>query len=235
MKIRLLFFLTLFFSYNNIVLSKQTINLGGINNSINHKIAAAILTEAYKNININVKFTLLPAKRSLVLVNKGLLDGETQRIKTINNKYQNLVIIPVPLFELVGAAFTKSTTISLKNKKLPTGHKIAIRRGVKYAEDLTRGLNPIITDSEKQLIKLLHSKRVDIIISNPYIIDFYLKKMKAEKIQILKPILVNKSLYHFLHSSNHKLLPKITKSLKKMKRTGRLKKIYKQVLAENLK
>ena len=40
------------------------------------EISSCVLSEAYKRINIEVRFEKMPAERSLVNSNNGLLDGE---------------------------------------------------------------------------------------------------------------------------------------------------------------
>ncbi len=88
--------------------------LGGIQGSINQRIGAAILKEAYASIGIDVTFQLYPARRSLIESNTGTIDGEVQRIDNINIKYPNLVQVPVPLFNLVGAIYTKTKSFEIK-------------------------------------------------------------------------------------------------------------------------
>ncbi len=56
-------------------------------------VSTEVLIEAYKQIGYSIKVKKLPAQRALVTSNKGLLDGEVNRVKGIDRKYTDLIMI----------------------------------------------------------------------------------------------------------------------------------------------
>ena len=55
-----------------------------------------ILKHAYKKLGIIIQFDKSPGKRGLILSNEGQRDGEIFRIRGINKKYRNLIMVSVP-------------------------------------------------------------------------------------------------------------------------------------------
>ena len=84
----LLFVAPLSFAENVLVLSNGTTDypMHGKNNS---GIVEAILSEALKRINYKLVIRALPNERSLINANRGLVDGESQRIAGLEKKYPN--------------------------------------------------------------------------------------------------------------------------------------------------
>lgn len=74
-------------------------------------VAEAVLEEAYQELSIKLKILFAPAKRALVISNSGEADGELNRIKGINKKFKNLIMIPVPINQLEGVVYTKKKHI----------------------------------------------------------------------------------------------------------------------------
>ena len=54
-----------------------------------------ILEEAYKRIGVPIAFKNFPGERALILTNGGITDGELFRIDKLNEKYPNLIQVPV--------------------------------------------------------------------------------------------------------------------------------------------
>lgn len=71
---------------------------------------ASVLTEAGKRMkDISISFEVLPAERSLVLVNDGVNDAECCRVPAVLLKeYKNLIPINVSFFRYVLARLVKT-------------------------------------------------------------------------------------------------------------------------------
>lgn len=66
------------------------------------------MTEAYQQLGRTITVIEYPSARALDLANRGIVDGELGRAGLTQEKYGDLVKIPVPLLTLNMVAFTKS-------------------------------------------------------------------------------------------------------------------------------
>jgi len=189
------------------------------------RISELVLKEAYKNIGVPVTFVQKPGERSLKESNGGKVDGEVSRVKAIVKKYKNLVMVPVAINYLEGAVFTKNKKFDVKGWDSIKPYKIGLVRGSKFVEKATKGMNTHPVSSYNQAFKLLDKGRVDIVVT-PYIAGItHLKEAGIKDIVALKPSIVKLNLYHFLHTKNSNLVPKLEAELKKMQSSGRIKEI----------
>lgn len=208
--------------------------LGGIEKSINHKICATILWEIYEGMGYQVDFKVLPARRSLILSNLGKIDGEVQRIDGISKTQENLVKVPVPIFQLLGSAYSINKDLSIRGWESLRPYKIGIRRGLRYAEVGTEGMNRIFASSEQSLIHMLKLGRIDILVSNTHVVRYHLKNQNDKTIIELKPPVVTLPLYHYLHKQHQELVDKVGAKIQQMKENGRLQEIHQTVLNKHL-
>lgn len=56
-----------------------------------------VVTRAFEIANVDLKIELYPAKRSLILANKGELDGEVSRLEHVAKEYPSLVPLNEPI------------------------------------------------------------------------------------------------------------------------------------------
>ncbi len=78
-------------------------------------ISERILKEAYQKLGIRMRTRILPAERALRHSNSGQCDGEINRIRQVNKKYKNLVLVPIEINYLEGVAFAKYGIQPIKN------------------------------------------------------------------------------------------------------------------------
>lgn len=76
-----------------------------------------VLTEADKRSDIiSISFEVIPAERSLILVNQGINDAECCRIPgVVTREYKNLIAINVSFFSARFSAFGKNNSTHIKN------------------------------------------------------------------------------------------------------------------------
>ncbi len=204
---------------------KGKLELGGIAGSINHKISASILKEAYDFLGIETNFHTMPAKRSILESDLGKFDGETQRIKGIGKDYPNLLRIPVPLLEIEIAAYSKNHDLRIESWQSLKPYSIGLRRGIIIAESYTKDLRRVLVNSESQLLEMLLWDRLDIIIGNTYKLDSLIRKQGLSSVKELSPLLIKQPLYHYLNRSKSELADRITLELQRMKLSGRIDQI----------
>jgi hypothetical protein len=100
----------------------------------------AINREIYNRLNIEVEFITTPIERALNLSNSGIIDGELGRTKNVLLSYTNLRMVPTSIFTLKIYVYTKKTTIQVKSFDDLTNYSVAVLRGTKVIENLTRNL-----------------------------------------------------------------------------------------------
>ncbi|WP_108649768.1 substrate-binding periplasmic protein [Dongshaea marina] len=192
--------------------------------------SSKVLKEAYSRLGIQIQIKELPAERSLIFSNQGLIDGEVNRIKGLEMRYPNLVRVPVAInhFEAVLVAQDPAPKVSglqsLKN------YRIGIRNGIKYAEDLTRGMNVKRSVSNMQLFNILELRQVDLIIIGRSAVQKYLRAHPHSQMKVIEPPLLSQQLYHYLNRKHEDLLEAITAELRRMRQGEEIARIREATL-----
>jgi polar amino acid transport system substrate-binding protein len=197
-------------------------------------ISEQVLKEAYQRLGINTKYVILPAERALMASNRGEVDGEVMRRKDIEKTYKNLVIVPVSVVKLEGMAFVKKVSFKLAGWDSIKPYTIGIEIGVKWAEDGTKGLKAVPVAHLTQAFSMLDVGRNDVVLASRIDGLQTIKNLKLKEIKALEPPLTTIQLFHFVHSKNVALIPKITKVLQDMEKEGRIQKIENQAAAKLL-
>jgi polar amino acid transport system substrate-binding protein len=184
-----------------------------------------VLTEAYQRTGITIRGTGLPAERSLVESNKGTYDGEVTRVRGIETSYPNLIPVPVPLTRAEGLAFTKKLAIVVDGWESLKPYSIIIRRGLKFAEKGTQGMNVTLVTTYAECFKLVSRGRYDLTVCDRLAGYHFIKKYGYSELKAQDPPVTTFNLYHYLHKKHAPLVPVITAVLSQMQAEGRLKEI----------
>ena len=228
-------FITLVLIFNQAYANE--LSFGKLQGSITQDIAACVLQEAYKHLNYKVNFVELKGQSSFVRANEGKYDGETSRIRDIENRVENLIRITTPIYEIKGTFYSSSSKIKKSfDLKFIEKYKIAIYEGSVFSVEYTKiHPNILVLSSYEAVMNVIANGRADIGIL-PYATASELKqKMKLKHIMSLGEPFRKYPLYHYLHKKNAKLVPKIESILSKMYQKGRIKEIYKEFLRLNVK
>ncbi len=177
--------------------------------------ASEILKKAYGNLGISAEFINLPGRRALEYSNSGKVDGEVFRIKTINEKYQNLVRVRAPIMSFQGVAYaTKPLHINRWQDLKP--YRVGILRGIVWSERGTNGLKVARFDSNETLLDKLLSGGVDVIVTTYFSLDLEIQRRDLKiKIYGGQP-LVTFDVYHFLHQKHIGLREKVDGEIRKL-------------------
>jgi len=198
------------------------------------EISARVITEAYKRLDLPVQIIKLPSDRSLTMANKGEVDGVVSRIQEIENTYQNLIRVPVVVNVIEAVVFTKNLKITTAGWETLKPYTIGIKRGTKFAEIGTKGMNVISVDTNNQLFLMLDTGRVDAIVTARMAGIVVLNELKLKNIYALEPPLETKNLYHYLHKKNGHVISELISVLQSMETEGQIKKIRTQAIADML-
>lgn len=197
-------------------------------------ISRNVLVEAYAQLRpkVELDFKVLPAERALASSNKGIMDGEVNRIRGIDKKYPNLVMVPVSINSFRGVAFSANKDLKINGWQSISKLKVGIRGGIKFSENGTRGFKKLTRVPSNEILLLQAQKGwIDVGISSYVSAYGIIKNKKLKGVHLLEPPLVELRLFHYLHKKNKELIPKITAILKKMEEAGRIKEIKEEYLS----
>ena len=232
-KVALLMIFFLFFCSTSY--SQEPLRFARIINTPDQVVGAEILKLSYKRLGIPVEFIDMPGKRALVESSKGKIDGEVHRILAVGKDYPALIRVPTPINYIEPTAFAKRVKFSINGCADLKQHKIGIVRGVKHAEDCTRGLENVqIVNNSRLLMQILHRGRVDIVVTARINGLLQIKELNLDSIYALSPPLSREPVYHYLHEKHAALVPKIDQVFKEMEANGTLKKLREQFIGELL-
>jgi len=185
-----------------------------------------IVKEIFQRIGLNAKAELIPSERSLINADTGINDGNIARIKGIEKKYPNLIMVPEKIINYEFVAFTKNKNIKITNWKDLENYNVAYITGWKIFEKNVNQYKSIIkTQNVTQLFELLHKDRVDIILYDRWG-GVWKSKQFTSNIFHLDPPIVSKKMYLYVNKKHEKLIPKLSKSIKEIKSDGTYKRFF---------
>lgn len=200
------------------IASLDTNQLGGI--------PEQVLTMAYGELGLSVSFERFPLNRSLEVVNTGELDGETGRVKGLEEKYPNLRRVPVPIDSLDAVALATRAGIVVDGWESLSGYRVGYIVGGQLVEKMTRGWERItVVRDMPQGLRLLIEGGLDVLIDERRHAVREIAFFGLDSVVILEPAIVEIPLYHYVHKSHAHLIPQLTEVLKDMKAKGVIDKI----------
>lgn len=206
--------------------AQQSLVFTTINNTnIYRIISEEVLRLAYQELGININSLELPADQALRYANAGDADGELYRIAGLEQKYPNLVMVPVAINHLEGSVFTKKADFVVTGWESLRPYSIGIQKGIQFAEKGTEGMQRIIVSDPVQLFTMLQADELDIIVASHLNGLLLIKRLYGPEIRFLSPPVTTCSLYHYLHRKHEKLAKRLTSVLEGMARDGTIGKI----------
>jgi len=190
-------------------------------NSPLHKIAEQTLKEAYKQLDIQVRFVAPTSKRSLEEMNKGKIDGEVVRIHRTGTIYPTLKKIPYAVIYGEPTVFSKSRDIVVKGWSSLKEYQVGILNGASYTKkgiDHLRYIHQF--HSSKHLMQALNNGQVDLVVILRFDSLFRIKKMRLKSIYTLSSPFQRVKGYHYLHEKHKKLIYQVNAVLKNMDANG---------------
>jgi polar amino acid transport system substrate-binding protein len=105
-------------------------------------------------------------------------------------------------------------------------------RGFKLIEDRTQGLKTENVDTIDQTFLMLNLGRVDVVVQEQSAGMQSIHRLKLSGITVLDPPLEEIPVYHYLNKKHSNLLPRITKKLLAMKKSGEIDRIQLRVVEQ---
>ena len=188
-----------------------------------------IVKQMFERVGLQAKTVVLPSERSLVNADKGVDDGNIARIKGIEKKYKNLLMVPEKVIDFDFIVFSKNKYLNISDWRSLQPWNVAYINGWKVFEKNVRFYKSLVhARDSKQLFKLLKSDRVDLVLYDYWSGQWELQNQKG--IYSLHPPLASYELYLYINKRHKHLLDKLATALRDMKQDGSYQKIYRQSL-----
>ena len=206
---------------------------GGVDSPV-YAISREVLREAYKKIGMVLLFKNIPQRRGIILANEGKLDGELMRIKGIEKKFKNLVMVDAPIQTLKMVATTKKSKVfKVEGVQSILDKRIGLIKGIIIAEKISKSAKErLFVGHQNKVLEILKKDRVDAILTSEVMIKGMLKKdPDAAFIKVIEEPVHRFHLYHYLHKKNvSQFKDKLEAVLKEMFESGRTAEIRKKFI-----
>lgn len=202
-----------------------------VEDSVIDEVGFLVLQEAYSRLNQEITRQTYPAERALVLASGGQNDGVVVRMPGIEREYPDLLMVPVMVTHEDGVVYTKNVSLKVQGWGSLRPYRLGIRRGIKFIEKGTAGMQVLSATDNEQLFEMLDRGRVQLVVLPRWIGTQSLRRVRRSEIRALEPAAGSVELYHYLHKRHEARVPAITAALQSMARAGRIAAIRKEYLS----
>lgn len=186
-----------------------------------------VLTALYQEVGLVAQFVVVPAERSLKLMEAGELDADIGRVMGATKGYRNMVECKVPILEsrliaVVRQDFAPAGLTAADPKTI----KYGMQRGSKFAENYVRklGVDATVANNSRQMLQMLVAGRFDVALAvSPSILSSFPEF--DSKLKQLPTPLAKASTVHVFHVKWASYAPKLDAAVIAMKADGRLAKL----------
>lgn len=189
-----------------------------------------VLSQAYAQLGIPVRFVMVPLLRSLVMWNNGSLDAVS--FKLLDEGLSQAIKIPVAINYEEIVVFANNPEIKAQTYAGLQNYTVGYLGGVQILEDRLRDLPKTdVARSLDSLFKKLDAGRTDIVIDSRYSLCVA-KRLGLQKVFLVEPGLEKRLGYHFIHQRHAGLAKSIERVLQQMEVEGTIKRIHEEVMHE---
>ncbi|MDH5218278.1 MAG: transporter substrate-binding domain-containing protein [Gammaproteobacteria bacterium] len=180
----------------------------------------------FDRLGISVQVLHLPSSRSLQNANQGVDDGVIARVKGIDKKNTNLIMVPEKVIDLDFVAFSNDRNIKIESWKDLKDYNVAYVRGWKIFDKNVSVYKSLVKAKDStQMFKLLRNGRADVVLHQNIPGRYLLNTLGYHPYQHVPP-LTSRELYLYMHKKHASLVPQISSELRKMKDEGEYKKLF---------
>jgi len=193
-----------------------------------------VLEEADKRLpDISISFEVLPAERSLKLVEAGINDGECCRIpKIIYKTYNNMVTVPVSFHSVRFSAFSKHRDIPIKHFEDLKPYSVGTVKGWRAAVNNIQRVAPVeahIVTKPEQLFRMLQQDRIDFGVMGYMSGLKTISDLHLHDIYVIEPPLIEEKLFLLLAAKHRALVPVFTRVFNDMIKDGTTERLFKEI------
>ncbi len=167
-----------------------------------------LILSAYQRLGFTVEFIPVPAKRGLVLLNKGVVDADTLRIEESVTEYPNIILIQ-PAVKQLKMVLICNSGIPCSNAVFSDEFSsILTTRGISLSLPKTIQADIVFNENLNTILELLRSKRYQYAI---YAVDDELLTQLSAEFHTSN--MTTPKFHHVINKSHQALIPEISASL----------------------
>lgn len=174
--------------------------------------------EPFKELGCKVVLKKVPLSRSMLMVSKGQLDGDTFRIEGFDKDFPHVLRVQTPMARFGYYLYKKrNTAVDINNPKSLAGHKTCLTLGNRLRRQVAKELKLKVTETTNtsQCLKMLTTERVDVFFGpRPELEDPSLQELNEQLIRAEKPYMTV-NLYIYLNDKHSELAKKLEQILDK--------------------
>jgi len=191
--------------------------------------------EIFSRMGIEAKVIRLPSARSIINANEGIDDGVIARTKGMDEKYANIIRIPVPVVTFKFVAYSLDHKIPVNGWDSFEPYSIGYIRGWHiYEKNVHKYKSLTIVNNAEQLFRLLMNGRSELILFEYYRGNWWNKHLNANAHIIGSPV-AEQEMFMYINKKHKDLVPEITRSFEGIWKDGTYEKIKSETLEPLLK
>ncbi|MES2048601.1 MAG: hypothetical protein V4447_09385 [Pseudomonadota bacterium] len=195
--------------------------------------SAAILTQAYAELNQPVEYVELPVRRALDMLLHGQLDGNFYRVAEIAQQYPMLFRVDTPLNIAEIRVYRNNTKIYPENWTQLQDFKVGYLRGTLMIErKLSSSVKRVEAATPEDVYKLLSRGVVDLVLVVEPAQSPPSSTALAAKLERTDVVLDSVPLYHYLAERHRDVGVRLNAVLQRMQSSGDLQKIRMKAFKE---
>lgn len=189
--------------------------------------------ELYTRLGFVPVVSHVPSERGFANLSQGLDDAMLGRVGGLSKLYPDIVQMNEPITEVRYGAFSKNKNIRISDWNGFSGLDVAIIRGWKIFErNITSYASMTHVYTAKQLFQLLDADRVDVVAYAYHPGKWMIRNLGLKNIHAVDTGFEKRKLYFYMHKKHELLIPKADIELRRMRKDGSYKKIYKQTILD---
>jgi polar amino acid transport system substrate-binding protein len=190
-----------------------------------------VVKEVFRRLGLNARVERYDASaRALINANENIDHGVAMRIRGLEKKYPNLVIVDEAIVENDFVAYSNGLDLVTDDWQSLEPFVISHIHGWLIFERNVKSDHPVQkVKSPTQMFSMLEKGRVDIALYERWQ-GIYLAKQSGMKVSVHEPPLATVKMYMYIHKNYRHLAVKMARALKEMKSDGSYQSIVDKTL-----
>lgn len=214
----------------------QELRLSKMESSNGQEVAALILADVYQQAGLQFSLESMPAARATSTLRRGETDGEVGRVASYFAANPTFVKVEPAIYRMTSAAFSlRGKGIKIRTAEDLKHLRVGIVRGVAHVEAITANVTDLqVTNSFDSAYRMLDAGRFDVLLDTRFNGEYYVRKLQLKRVEHVGD-LAKHELFHVLHPSRIELLPKLSRAISSLKKSGDLAKLTTKYEAQVLR
>lgn len=192
------------------------------------EIARRVVTQAYRQLGIQIHFIAAPAARGLSMWNHGEIDAFAVRF--LDSGLPDAIRIPVPIVYEEAVVYTVRQNFTVAGYDSLKPYTVGYIANAAYLKDRLKDVpNKVTAPNLESLFRMLAAGRTEVVVDSRYA-QCTAKKLGLNDIAILEPAVDKGSGYHYLHARRQSLAAPLEQVLKGMEKDGSIKRIQDETM-----